>query len=174
MISKLFNLIILERLEKRIKRFYTLSPNQIGFKKGHRTSDHMFVLNSIVNKIVRKEKGKLFVAFIDFRKAFDRVNRKLILLKLQRLGIKGLLYRNIKEMYRSISYLVKVDGGHLEAIKSLVGLKQGCVLSRIFFNLYIDDIRYIFDESCDPVKSLPFLIFCMQMTSCYYPHQKMV
>ena len=152
MISKLFNLIILERLEKRIRKFHPLSPNQIGFKKGHRTSDHMFVLNSIVNKIVRKEKGKLFAAFIDFRKAFDRVNRKLLSLKLQRLGIKGLLYRNIKEMYRSILYLVKVDGGHLDAIKSVVGLKQGCVLSPILFNLYVDDMRHIFDESCDPVK----------------------
>ena len=54
-------------------------------------------------------------------------------------------------MYRSISYLVKVKGGYLEPIVSQMGLKQGGVLSPHFFNLYIDDIRYIFDESCDPV-----------------------
>ena len=47
-------------------------------------------------------------------------------------------------MYRSISYLVKVKGGYLEPIVSQMGLKQGGVLSPHFFNLYIDDIRYIF------------------------------
>ena len=46
-----------------------MSPNQIGFKMGHRTSDHTFVLNTIVDKIVKNDKGNLFVALIDFRKA---------------------------------------------------------------------------------------------------------
>ena len=111
-------------------------------------------MNSIVNKIVKIEKQRLFVAFIDFRKAFDKVNRELLLLKLQRLGIKGLLYENIKQMYHSISYLVKVRGGHLEPIKSSVGLKQGGVLSPLLFNLYIDDIKHIFDDTCDPITLL--------------------
>ena len=70
-------------------------------------SDHIFVIHSIVNKIVRNEKRKLFAAFIDFKKAFDRVNRDLLLLKLQRLGIKGLLYKNIKEMYHSVSIAIR-------------------------------------------------------------------
>ena len=155
-LAKVFNLIILERVESRICRTHPISSNQIGFKKGHRTGDHIFVLNSIVNKIVKNEKRKLFTAFIDFRKAFDRINHELLFLKLQRLGIKGLLYKNIKAMYQSITYLVRVCGGHLDPIKSFIGLKQGGVLSPLFFNIYIDDIASIFDETCDPLQAFHF------------------
>ena len=63
--SKLCNLILLERLEKRIDRSHPVSVNQIGFKKGHRTADHIFVLNTIVNKIVKIERNQLFCTFID-------------------------------------------------------------------------------------------------------------
>ena len=57
-------------------------------------------------------------------------------------------------MYQSVSYLIKVTGGHLEPIKSCMGLKQGGVISPLLFNLYIDDIKHIFDESCDPIPVL--------------------
>ena len=105
-----------------------------------------------MNKIIKVEKGKLFVAFVDFRKAYDKVNRQMLFLKLQRKGVKGLLYQNIISIYKSISYMIKVPGGYLPPISSLVGLKQGGVLSSLLFNIFIDDIRYIFDESCDPVS----------------------
>ena len=153
-IGKIFDLLILDRLETRVQHSHPLSPNQIGFKKGHRTSDHIFVLKSIVDKIIKKDKGKLYVAFIDFRKAYDRINRSLLLLKLQRLGINGLFHRNIKEMCNSISYQVVVRDGLLEPIKSRYGLKQGGVLSPLLFNLYVDDMKFIFDDMCDPVEIL--------------------
>ena len=150
-LAKIFELILLGRLEEEIYKEHPISPNQTGFKKGHRTADHIFVLKTIIDKIVRNDKQKLFVAFIDFRKAYDRVNRTLLFLKLQRIGLKGLFYRNIKNLSSVVSYLVKCHGGHLEAIHSKYGLKQGRVLSPILFNLYIDDIKEIFDSSCDPV-----------------------
>ena len=162
-LAKIFELILLGRLEEEINEKHPISPNQIGFKKGHRTADHIFVLKTIIDEIVRNDKQKLFVAFIDFRKAYDRVNRTLLFLKLQRTGIKGLFYHNIKKLNSVVSYLVKCHGGHLEAIHSKYGLKQGGVLSAILFNLYIDDIKEIFDRSCDPVcilnKPLSHLLY---------------
>ena len=79
-----------------VQSLHPVSPNQIGFKKGHRTSDHIFLLKTIVDKIVKSDKGNLSVAFIDFRKAYDRINRTLLLLKLRRLGVNGLLYKTLK------------------------------------------------------------------------------
>ena len=92
------------------------------------------------------------MAFIDFRKAYDKINRNLLLLKLQRRGIKGLFYRNLKAIYNDISYIIKVRGGYLDPISSTYGLKQGGVLSPLLFNIFVDEMKEIFDESCDPVK----------------------
>ena len=70
---KRFSLIPLDRLDKRIHTSHHVSINQIGFMKGHRAADHIFVLQTIINKIVKAEKKKLFAAFIGFKKAYDKV-----------------------------------------------------------------------------------------------------
>ena len=150
-LGKIFSLVLLGRLEKHTDEKFPLSENQIGFKKGCRTADHIFVINTIVQKIVKIEKQKLYVAFIDFRKAYDRVNRDLLFFKLQRIEVRGLFLKNLKAMYKDIEYLVRVQGGYLDPILSKLGLKQGGVLSPKLFNIFIDDIGNIFDDSCDPI-----------------------
>ena len=60
--------------------------------------------------------------------------------------------RNIEAMYNKIEYRIKLSSGDSENITSNLGLKQGCPLSPMLFNLYIDDINKIFDESCYPVE----------------------
>ena len=54
-------------------------------------------------------------------------------------------------MYENISYKIKLKDGYLDPITSNLGLKQGCPLSPMLFNLYIDDVKDIFDEQCEPV-----------------------
>ena len=148
----MFSLVLLSRLEKFVFENKLISPHQIGFQKGHRTADHVFVLSTIINKIVKVEKKRLYTAFIDFRKAYDHINRTLLFTKLQNMGIQGLFYENIKRLHESTYYMTKVKDGYLNPIKSQLGLLQGGILSPILFNLYIDDIKNSFDEKCDPIN----------------------
>ena len=131
-----------------------LSPNQIGFMKGSSTADHIFLLQTIIEKVVKKKTKKLYVAFIDFKKTYDKVDRDLLLQRLRTLGINGLFLKNIESMYKQTLYSIKLKNGYLDAISSNLGLKQGCPLSPMLFNLYIDDVRDIFDQQCDPVPVL--------------------
>ena len=150
-LAKLFSLILLNRLTTYIDEKRLISDNQIGFMKGARTSDHIFLLQTIVEKVVKKQKGKLYIAFIDFSKAYDTVDRTKLFERLQSLGINGIFLNNIKSMYENTSYKIKLNNGFLEPIVSNLGLKQGCPLSPMLFNLYIDDMKNIFDKECDPV-----------------------
>ena len=147
----MFSFILLNRLNKYIEAKNLISPNQIGFMKECRTSDHVFLLQTIIEKVVKKSNQKLFAVFIDFKKAYDTVNRKILFKRLNDIGIDGFMFKNIREMYKRTEYLIKYESGHLDAISSNMGLKQGCPLSPMLFNLYIDDIAKIFDEHCEPI-----------------------
>ena len=51
-------------------------------------------------------------------------------------------------MNENIEYIVKVKKGYLDPIVRKRGLKQGGVLSPKMFNIFIDDIEHIFDDTC--------------------------
>ena len=90
-LSKLHSIILLNRLTEEANKIQFTSVNQIGFQKGKRTTDHIFVPQTPINKIVKHEKPKPFVAFIDFRKAYDSINRNDLFFKLKQKEIRGLL-----------------------------------------------------------------------------------
>ena len=150
-LAKLHGIILLQRLKNYIHDKRYISPNQIGFMDGAQTSDHIFLLQTIVEKVVKKNRRKLFCVFVDFKKAYDTVDRKILLRKLQNIGINGIFYKNIESMYMDTEYSIKLKNGFLDPIKSNLGLRQGCPLSPILFNIYIDDVKNIFDERCDPI-----------------------
>ena len=150
--AKLFSFILLKRLINFIDHKKLLSSKQIGFIKGKGTSDRIFFLQTIVEKVVKIGKKKLFAVLIDFKKAYDTVNRDILIKRLKSVGINGFFLRNILAMYQKTEYSVKLKNGYTRAINSNLGLKQGCPLSPMLFNLYIDDIENVFDDNCDPIS----------------------
>ena len=71
------------------------SDSQFGFRRGCSTTDAIFVLYSVIQKILN-EKKRLYCAFVDFRKAFDSVYLNGLWCKMFKLGINGKLLRIVK------------------------------------------------------------------------------
>ena len=129
-----------------------MNENQIGFRKGRHTTDHIFFLKSIIDKVVKKGQY-LYICFVDFSKAYDKVWRSALFFKLECLGINGPILDMIKDMYNSVNYSLKLPQGVTDPIPSEVGLKQGCIMSPVLFNLYINDMPQCFDQKIsDPIQ----------------------
>ena len=72
--GKLYSYILNKRLTQWIEDNKMLNEAQAGFRQGYSTIDHVFTLLALVQKQLLSH-GKLYVCFIDFKKAFDLVDR---------------------------------------------------------------------------------------------------
>ena len=61
-----------------------IKPEQFGFCKGKRTSDHHFVLKTLIEKYTQEGGKTFFTCFVNLRKAFDTVIREGLLHKLRK------------------------------------------------------------------------------------------
>ena len=151
-LGKLFLRIITKRINDFMDQHHKWSSRQCGFKKDHRTEDNLFILNTIFEKYVKVEKKKVYVAFIDFSKFFDKINRHIMLYKLLKYGISGKIYNIIKSVYSKTSFAIKIGGKISPDFQAVNGLKQGCCLSPILSNIFQNDLHTIFDTDCEPLS----------------------
>jgi hypothetical protein len=151
-ISKIFNIVLNNRLDTFLADNKIIHPSQIGFQKGARTSDHMFVLRAIIEQYTKNAQTKLFTCFVDFRKAFDSVIHQALFLKLADIGVRGPFYKILKDMYRNNRLCAKLGHQLTTEFPTSVGVKQGDPISPNLFKIFINDLPSIFNEKCDPVR----------------------
>ena len=72
-LSKCYASVLNARLHFWLKENAAITEGQAGFRKNYPTVDQIVNLYAIVQKCFRKKGQKLYIAFVDFRKAFDSV-----------------------------------------------------------------------------------------------------
>ena len=92
-------------------------------------------------------KKKLYTCFVDFRKAFDTVWRDGLILKLLNNGFSNKFCDIIQGMYVNLQSCVQLPNGISMPFQSKVGLKQGCNLSPMLFNIFINDLIEMINEN---------------------------
>ena len=139
--SKLYSSVINNRLKCWIDKNNLTGEYQAGFKSGYATVDHIFTLLACVQKqFSNKSNRKLYVAFIDFQKAFDTVSRKLLWPILAKNKIHGKLLKCVKSMYRDVRAKVRAGAKLTDFINCTEGVKQGDVCSPLLFSLFINEL----------------------------------
>ena len=137
---KIFTAILNNRIVTHIENSCILGEDQAGFRAGYSVSDHTFVLKSIIDLYLYKHK-KLYCAFIDYRAAYDKINRSLLWKKLIVSDINGPVLKVIQNLYLSAKSCLSVNGHLSDYFPCSVGVRQGENLSPIMYALYVNDLK---------------------------------
>ena len=127
-ICKLYDYII----NNRLMSWYTPQREQAGGQAKRCCVEHILTLRLWMNFCKRKRK-KLFIAFIDFSKAYDRVPRGKLFSLLMRLGCGTVMLCALMSMYSVTSCILGTV-----LITCTIGVKQGSPTSVFLFIIYVD------------------------------------
>ena len=136
-LGKLFTKVLYNRLTFWSDTYDIISDSKAGFRKGRGTIDNIFIIQSIVDYSLEQGK-KVYCAFIDFRKAFDYLNRDCLWFKLLKSGIRVNMYDIIKHMYGETTASVKHQGILGDIFECNLGVRQGESISPFLFNLFLN------------------------------------
>ena len=139
-LGKLFTKILNSRLTEWAENYGVYIEAQAGFRSKMGTTDNIFVLHGLITHLINEGK-KLYCAFVDFRKAFDFVNRDILWFKLIKIGVRGKILNVIRGMYSSVKSRVKYQNELSSEFECYLGVRQGECLSPFLFSMYINDIE---------------------------------
>ena len=136
-VTKILLRIIMDRNETIFER--EISKGQTGFRSGRGTREGIFNIRAVLEKMIAIDQD-VYICFIDYQKAFDRVYHTKIIefLGYTEMDTKDL--RVIQNLYWEQKAVVRLQEGNSEEFSIERGVRQGCVLSPKLFNMYTEPI----------------------------------
>ena len=124
--------IIKQRLSSKIDK--DLQKVQYAFRSKRSTAHALFVARRLQDLAEESQQNMVFV-FLDWEKAFDKVDQHRLLECLRRLNIPEPMIKNIAALYENPKFKVVFPGEESEEFKQESGIRQGCPLSPFLFIL---------------------------------------
>ncbi len=129
--SKVLTRLMLTRLAT-----VPLADWQFGFRRGRDATMAVAVVRHVLDETKRTNK-RCTVAFLDLQKAYDSVNRQKMWESMRLVGMGCKMEALLREMYED-EVIVQVDGEEVGSFASTSGVRQGCILSPLAFNVVLD------------------------------------
>ena len=136
-VSKILLRIVMRRIEGKARDI--ISKTQFGFRKGVGTREAIGVMRMLGERSLEYG-NEVYVCFIDFEKAFDRVNWVKMMQILKQIGVDWRDQRFIRDLYMNQEAFVRVNGELTEPGIIGRGVRQGCLMSPLLFSLYVEEM----------------------------------
>jgi len=143
-LCKVFERLVLTRISSSIP----LSPSQAGFRPARSCGDQIYLLAEAARDALQREREEKdrrvnyhrSVAFIDFSKAFDRVDHTSFLYKLHKKGVGPRVWRFFDAFLSGRSFQVISGGYRSDLFPISAGVPQGSISGPLAFCVLIDDL----------------------------------
>lgn len=116
-----------------------IPPEQAGFAKGRGTREQILNIRQLIEKH-REFRQPLILCFIDYNKAFDCVQWTKLWDVLHEMGVPDHLISLIQSLYEASSATVRCHNTESKHFQPKKGVRQGCILSPVLFNIYSEAI----------------------------------
>ena len=153
--------LITNRLSAFCEANNILPEEQCGFRPGRSTVCMLFVVRRL-QELGRRRRIPLYMCFVDLQKAYDSVDRELLWKVLARAGVPAEMVAVIRQFHDGMRARVRMDDGELsDWFLVTQGLRQGCVLSPLLFNVFfaaaLEVVIVRFSEDDGIMQNLVFL-----------------
>ena len=164
--SKLFEKILYNRVQnhKHLRYNNILYRRQFGFQEKHSIEHAIMQLVDQINCSFKKNLYTLGI-FIDLSKAFDTVNHKILIAKLENYGVTGTNLRWFKSYLENRKQFIAYGIFSASHINISYGVPQDSILGPLLFLVYVNDLNRA-SEVLDP-------IMFADDTNLFYSHQNM-
>jgi len=133
--SKIILRVLNRRIESKASTF--IGKSQFGFRQGRGTREAIGVMRMLSERSLDHD-NELFVCFVDFEKAFDRVNWTKLLNIMAKIGVDWRDRRLISSLYMNQEAVVRLTDVMSDPSEIGRGVRQGCLLSPVLFSIYVE------------------------------------
>ena len=128
--------VVAAMIQRRLQSLAeTILPDyQCGSRKGWSCTDMVFAVRQVAEKLY-EHRCKGFLVFVDLRKAYDSVSRQCLWIILKKAGVPERLINIIRSFRTNMTTTLKIPGVDAPPIEVQNGLRQGCCMAPVLFNL---------------------------------------